>query len=150
VRAMRSSAPTPLRSPTPAKTAAVGSTFLGELVWLDPRRWAPLLGEVPKEIWVVAIAAAVGLTLHELVFLPSRANSYIGAWLPSLAHYLRNDGAPWRGVARFAWWSGGSLLVWVILPLAAGRVLAKRSPADYGLARLPLRKTAPYLAILAV
>lgn len=143
------SSPPPVAAPESSEGPPAESTFLGELVWLDPRRWLPLLAEVPKEIWVVSVVGAVGLTLHELVFLPSRAGYFIREWFPALHQYLSGSGADWRGLVRFAWWSGGSMLVWVVLPLLVSWLVLRRPPTAYGLARLPLRKTAPYLAILA-
>src|SRR5690606_10229263 len=100
------------RTGGPATESAYPSaplSYWSELAWLDPRRWRPLFAQVPREIWVVAVVGAVGLTLQELVFLPSRANAMMQSLTPWGWEWLKGVDEAWRRLAKFLWWSGGGL-----------------------------------------
>ena len=129
----------------------VSASLLRELAYLDPRNWRSFFAGVDKEFWVICIVAAVGLTIHEMVFRSSLAAHYLSMVAPEWVYEVfRGDPAPWRDLVRYAWWAGGIMLVWVVLPLTTSWLLLKRGPRDYGLNGTPLRKLPPYLALLAV
>lgn len=89
-----------------------------------------------REIWVICIVAAVGLLLHEMVFLSYHFPHLAERWLGPRAQALATAHPDAWSLARFAWWSGGTLLVWIALPVIAARRWLGHRPADYGVRRL--------------
>lgn len=134
----------------PEKTPDQPDPATSELAYLDPRRWVSLFSEVDREVWVVCIVAAIGLALHELVFRTRQYKRMVTLIAPEWIERIHKIEQPeWSAVMPYAYWVGGTLLSWVVLPIVAARLFLGRGPSDYGFRRLPLRKMGPYIAILA-
>jgi hypothetical protein len=112
-------------APTP--DAPSRPTWRTELALLDPRNWKAVFAEVDREVWVVCIVAALGLTLHELLFRASNlvpvAKRYFPEWAERVYHV---DKPHWRAVIKYCWWTGpivggappdrGTRVVWALAP----------------------------------
>lgn len=111
---------------------------------LTPRAFLQDLRQHSR-VFAVLAYVAVALTLCEYLFLSTR----MIAWFPEAAATLAPAGVfgsferaalmgyaergPWWGVlVPQAWWTGGTLLLWVVVPLTACR-FAGYSIADLGL-----------------
>lgn len=118
--------------------------------FLHPLNWRPFFAEVDREVWLICIVAAVGLTLHELAFRSVHFNRLSPFVLPdALLDFLAEEIPPWRPVVPHIWWVGSTVLGWVVLPLVAARLLLGRRGLDYGLGWLGWRKMVPYATLLA-
>ena len=96
-------------------------------------------------VFAVLLYVALALTLSEYLFLSTRfanffpelARQYIPAW-----HYgsfeaaalngVKDRGPWWCALLPQAWWTGGTFLLWVIVPLIAS-MLAGTRPSELGL-----------------
>ncbi len=117
--------------------------------FLNPLRWRPFFSDVDREIWVICIVAAVGLTLQELVFRAPLWSRFAPHVMPeALAQYVSESKPFWKSLMREVWWVGGGVTSWIILPMLAIRFIIKRPLSDFGLRWLGWRKLVPYIALL--
>jgi hypothetical protein len=134
----------------PAPSAETSQTARAELWVLDPRRWRGPFAEVERETWVICIVAAAGLILHEQVFRAEHFFDAVRAFAPEWGRRVFLVDKPhWASILRFAWWTCGTTLGWVAVPLLAGSLVCGHGPRDYGLRAIPLRKMTPYALVLA-
>ncbi len=92
--------------------------------------------EGEREIWLVCIVAAIGLLLHEMVFLAYHFPRFGAPWFRPGLDWAAVHAPDLLSLAPFAWWSLGTFLVWVVLPLVAARRWLRQGPSDYGVRRL--------------
>jgi membrane protease YdiL (CAAX protease family) len=103
-----------------------------------------------RELWLVCIVAAVGLLLHEMVFLSYYFPEFAERWLGAGAEELAAEHPDAWSLGRFVWWVGGTFLVWVCLPVLMARRVLGRRLADYGVQRMEAGGLRPYLILAAI
>lgn len=103
-----------------------------------------------REIWLVCLVAAVALLLHEMVFLSYHFEGFAERWLGTTATELANEHPDAWSLARFGWWSGGTFLVWIVMPAVFARRWLRRGLGDYGVCRMEPGGLRPYLLLAAI
>ena len=128
---------------------------------------------VPRAVWAVLITVPIVLTLLEYYGMPWHYRRHVEVRTrvergltvdaprnPPLVEALGGVDLPpppwmephhWKRVQPFAWWSGMTLLLLVVIPLGVGRVLGGMSPRQLGLRLKGTGREAwTYLAIFLV
>ena len=107
--------------------------------------------QVERELWLICVVAAVGLLLHEMVFLSMHFENWAEHWLGAdrSARLAAEHPDAWS-LARFAWWSLGTATVWILVPALVARRWLGKGLADYGVQRMEPGGWRPYLILAAV